>query len=246
MNSLIVFQEEGWGEGRIVLVGERAREVSSSHVCQVGRTLHVALYGGDKGSGVVREVSRERVVIDLVSTEPSLALRPIDLIVGLSRPQTNKKVIQAAVMAGVRSLHLVHLHSGEKSYLDSHILQEQHMRFEVAKALEQIGEGQYPVIHVHRDFRRFMSQAAGVLWGSEGAAKVVAHPGVSDASGVWHSSCISAVIAVGSERGWSEGELRIFEEHGFCPIGLGQRVVRVEVALVYLLGQTLCLPGYCE
>jgi 16S rRNA (uracil1498-N3)-methyltransferase len=239
MNSLIIYEDEGWHQGCIRLVGERARAARGSGTCLVGAELRVALLGGDKGLVRVCVSSDERVVLELLSTERSLSLRPIDLIVGLSRPQTTKKVIQAAVMSGVRSLHLVHLESGEKSYLDAHIFREADLRDEIVKALEQTWEGLYPAISVHRNFASFTRSHASLFGAADSALRVVAHPGAAPLSNVGYHATQSVVIAVGSEGGWSEQELQALLSRGFIQIGLGRRIVRVEVALLYLLGQTL-------
>jgi 16S rRNA (uracil1498-N3)-methyltransferase len=239
MNSLVVYPDEGWQSGRITLVGSRAREVSAAGSYQVGDTLRIALFGGDKGGGKIRAFSSEKIVIDLTWIDPSLDLRPIDLIVGLSRPQTTKKVIQAAVMSGIRSLHFVHLESGEKSYLDSHLFREDDLRYETAKALEQIWEGRYPDIRVHRDFGRFIRGNTELLSASDSRLSLIAQPGGGVITSEMCSANDSAVIAVGSEGGWSPRELATFNELGFVPVGLGARIVRVEIALLYLLGQTL-------
>ncbi|MCK5199364.1 MAG: RNA methyltransferase, partial [Spirochaetales bacterium] len=41
------------------------------------------------------------------------------------------------------------------------------------------------------------------------------------------SSCL---LAIGSERGWSERERKLFKKHGFVFAGLGSRVLRTETA----------------
>jgi 16S rRNA (uracil1498-N3)-methyltransferase len=241
MNSLIVYPDEGWQSGRITLVGSRVRNFNNSGTYQVGDTLRLALFGGDKGEGKVIELSSERIVIDLTWTGPSLELRPIDLIVGLSRPQTTKKVIQAAVMSGVRSLHFVHLYSGEKSYLDSHLFREADLREEISKALEQVWEGRYSDIQVHRDFGGFVSNNTELLSPVDTKLRLIAQPGGVLINSDMCSVNDSAVIAVGSEGGWSPRELAAFNKLGFVQVGLGARIVRVEIALLYLLGQTLLL-----
>lgn len=238
MNSLVVYEEEGWQEQRLLLTGDRARAACAGGSIQPGREVRVALFGGDKAVARVGECSDARVVLEIIRVEKSLPLRPVDVIVGLSRPQTTKKVIQAAVMAGVRSLHLVHLASGEKSYLDSHIFRPEDLRQEVGKALEQIWEGLYPRIQIHRSFRLFTREYEQQVM-ARAATKIVAHPGAATFCAAANSVNEEVVLAVGSEGGWSQHELSTLRECGFVQVGLGQRVVRVEVALLYLLGQTL-------
>ena len=45
------------------------------------------------------------------------------------------------------------------------------------------------------------------------------------------------MVAIGPERGWSEGEVSVFAEQGFVVVGLGERVLRVEIAVTFLVGQ---------
>jgi 16S rRNA (uracil1498-N3)-methyltransferase len=239
VNSLIIFSDEGWSQGRVTLLGARARAARESCSCEIGSELRIALFGGDKGVGRVLESSDEMIVIEILSVKPSLSLRSIDLIVGLSRPQTTKKVIQAAVMSGVRSLHLVHLDSGEKSYLDAHLLQQEQLRQEITKALEQTWEGLYPKVVIHRHFGSFIRNYERLFPSAVGELRVIAHPGAAPLGSKSVNVSSSAVIAVGSEGGWSQRELAALSNLGFQHVGLGERIVRVEVALLYLLGQML-------
>jgi RsmE family RNA methyltransferase len=240
MNSLLILANEGWESGRILISGARAKTLSSSYQFEVGQEIHVAKLGGEKGKAKIVCFSAATIELDMISTGPSLALRPIDLIVGLARPQTLKKVIQGATMAGVRSLHFVHTESGEKSYLTSHLLQPEALQIEIIKSLEQTGEGLYPEVHVHRSFRYFVSHHLPLLGSEQPSLRLIATP---DGSGLTASQLESPhrsmVIAVGSEGGWSAAEVATLCTQGFHKVGLGQRVVRVEVALLMLLGQAL-------
>jgi 16S rRNA (uracil1498-N3)-methyltransferase len=242
MNSLLVFPDELLEGGQAIeLIGARANDVFRSEHFESGDDIKFAVYGEPlKGIANVIESSAQRIALKTITLGDSLKLRAIDLVVGLSRPQTTKKVIQAAVMAGVRSLHLVHLESGERSYLDSHLLRPEDLRREIAKGLQQVWEGLYPEISVYRDMRSFLKQRSELLGGAaQGQIKVVAHPANSEVNCAAFSGYSSAVIAVGSEGGFNQRELEVFTERGFTALGLGARVVRVEVALIYLLGQSL-------
>lgn len=242
MNSLLIRENEGWESGDIVLVGKRARDVFHSNQFVLGQRVIVAQLGGDKGVAEVCRYGADRIELTLRHTEPSLALRPIDLVVGLARPQTTKKIIQIAVMSGVRSLHLVHTTLGEKSYLDSHILKPEFLQDEVVKALEQIGEGLYPNIYVHRSFRFLPWDQFEPPNPSQAIVKLVAVPGEPLSSPLVEDSCRGLhglVLAVGPEAGWTDKERSALLERGFTGIGLGPRIVRVELALALLLGQSL-------
>lgn len=242
MNSLLLFSEELVDSVRVVLVDERARQVFSAYEFQVGQRVCGALYAGSKFHLMVEVFSERLVEMRIVEVYPSLPLRSLDLVVGLSRPQTTKKVIQTAVMAGVRSLHLVATERGEKSYLDSHILRPADLRVEVGKALEQIWEGKVPEIRVHRSFGYFCKNTLSTITSHDALFKAIALPGAPLMTTAHvKQNARAAIFTVGPEAGWSDSEVAAFCDHGFTPIGLGPRIVRVETALGFVLGQSLLL-----
>lgn len=240
MNSLLILPEECVSDSRAELVGARALYAYEIHEARVGETVRVGVLGGAKGTALVEYAARDRVVLATQFSDEASPSLPIDLIIGVPRPQTVKKVIQAAVMLGVRSLHFVRTELGEKSYLSSHALEEESLRDETVKALEQVWETVPPQIKVHRTFSYFLkNHYPSIATNPGGTLSMVAHPlgrelVVADAPRV---SAAHLMLAIGPERGWSDDEVSAFRSSGFEVIGLGSRVVRVETALVLLMGQ---------
>ena len=250
MNSIVILPDEVRDGTTAILIGARARYAIDTHGVREGQAIKVAVTDGMRGEGRVLSVSDFEVALALTLTQPALAPIPVTLIVGVSRPQTIKKVIQSAVMFGVSSLHVVRSEKGDKSYLQSRSLDEDQIEEETIKAMEQIWDSRRPEIVVHRSFSHFMKQKLPMVVdsmrsvaGDGQVVKLIAHPGgahltCEDASRVANAATI---VAIGPERGWSEDEVRAFAEFGFDWIGLGERVLRVELALVSLLGQLAIL-----
>lgn len=246
MNSLVLFPQEVCDTAVAVLEGARARYAFDTHGVREGQSLKVAVMGGRRGQGRILLASTDKVTIELLLSDECLEPIPVSLLVGVSRPQTIKKVIQAAVMFGVSSLHFVKSEKGDKSYLQSRSLDDENIEEEALKALEQIWDSRRPEIVVHRTFSYFMenklSTVAETLMRDSGVSqvhKIVAHPGGAplrcDDAALLQGA--GSIIAIGPERGWSEGEIDVFDRSGFRRVGLGDRVVRVELALVFLLGK---------
>lgn len=241
VNSLIILPNECTSDTAALLTGERARYAYDTHGVRLGQTIKVGVLGGLRGEGRVVEASSERVSLEINVTQPPLVPAKIDLIVGVPRPQTVKKVIQAAVMFGVTSLHFVRSERGEKSYLQSRSLDPDQVGEETVKALEQVWDSRSPEIVVHRNFSYFMEHKLPAIEAMGGAhlSKFIAHPTheqltVKDVS---DNPLSHSLVAIGPERGWSDAEVDLFTARGFAPVGLGARVVRVELALVFLLGK---------
>jgi RsmE family RNA methyltransferase len=250
VNSLVLLSDEVCDASFAILEGERAHYAFETHGVREGQSMKVAVLGGLRGEGRILSASPEKVTLALELTGLQMDPIPVTLVVGVSRPQTVKKVIQAAVMFGVSSLHFVRSAQGEKSYLQSRSLDEDQIQEETLKALEQVWDSRAPQIVVHRTFSYFMENKLPEIVSSaqEGPVqgkvlKLIAHPGggqlvCSDAARV---VAAHSIIAVGPERGWSHDEVDLFQRAGFGVVGLGERVVRVELALVFLLGKLALL-----
>ena len=240
VNSLILLPEECISQSRAELVGSRALYAYETHEARAGESVRIGILGGAKGEALIESATRDRVVLETRFFEEASPPLPIDLIMGVPRPQTVKKVIQAAVMLGARSVHFVRSELGEKSYLSSHALEDESLHEETVKALEQVWETISPEIKVHRTFSYFLkNHYPSIATYSGQALSMVAHPQghelvVADAPRV---RAAPLILAIGPERGWSDDEVSAFRSCGFEVVGLGSRVVRVETALVLLMGQ---------
>ena len=252
MNSLIILPTECVDPTRGILSGERALYAFDTHGVRGGQSVKVAVLGGEKGIGFVHAASKERVEIIISRKLSSSSPLPVDLIVGVSRPQTVKKVIQAATILGARSLHFVKSEHGEKSYLQSQALEADQIQCEVIKGLEQVWESIPPQIHIHRNFKYFLEQHVpkfGAGKSDDERIKLLAHPGGQEARLILPDGKMlaglspSVVIAIGPERGWSESEVADFMSSGFKQLGLGDRVMRVELATVFIFGQLQACMG---
>ena len=98
---------------------ERAQHVLKVLRRDVGDAFNAGEVNGKRGKAIVEAIDEDviRLSFDLSIEEPALA--PIDLIVGLSRPQTNRKILQEATSLGVCSIRFVVTDRGEPSYAKS-------------------------------------------------------------------------------------------------------------------------------
>ena len=253
MNSHLLYPEEITNEGLVILSGERARHAREDfHDVVAGVSVPAAICGGNRGRAIYRSIASERVELNFESTAPPLDRTPVKLIVAISRPQTIKKVIQAGVFLGVREIFLVRTDRTEKSYLSSRELRSERIAAEVERALEQACDSISPRIEVggalndllrsRRGCRRgFFAHTGGGF--EEVLSEIPAtqmnnnedddrknNPSIEPSN--------DTIIAIGPEKGWSEREIRLFQECYFRPISLGERVLRVDAA-VYVASNSL-------
>ncbi len=242
MNSLIIFPEELKSPVEAVLTGERTLHAVDEHELTVGLTIRAALFGGNRGSATVLECSSKEVRLAVQFTEVPLPRCNQTWIVALSRPQTIKKIVQAAATLGIQALHIVRAAQSVKSYAQSPVLTQEGLRAEVLKGLEQSGDSVAPEISVHALFRPFIEDCLpGLLNDLRNPLCFLAHTrSISSLCGPVQGDQ-NCVLAIGPESGWSEHEAEQFGLLGFRVISLGARCMRVDTAAIYLSGQLECL-----
>ena len=242
MNLLLIHPQELVSSNQAQITGDRAAELRDAHELIPGVRVRAGILGGLLGHATVLSVGAEGIALDLVVAEPPPPRVPVILVVGLSRPQTIKKIIQAAVTLGVEELHLVRSERGERSYLSSTVLQPESLTREVELGLSQAVDTIAPHIAVHQRFLPFVEDLLPVRLEALPRRELVRVLADTRCASALPPTILSAgsqarvVAAIGPEAGWSEYELEKFRTAGFAPVSLGARIVRVETAVTTLAG----------
>ncbi|MFO7782561.1 MAG: RsmE family RNA methyltransferase, partial [Spirochaetia bacterium] len=174
-------------------------------------------------------------------------LHPVRLLLGHPRPIVLRRLLRDLSTLGIEQLVVVRTELGEKSYLESKLWQGDDVRRLLIEGAEQAGSTLLP--RVEKAWR--LADAIGqVVEGREGAPRVVFdnavsgegaasrgfHPpaaaGGGGASAARAAAGAGRVIAVGSERGWTDGERDLLRENGFETVLLGERILRTETAAI--------------
>lgn len=238
MNFLAFYPEECAGEIGTIC-GSRAVKVLERHSLQLGKSIAALCINGERGSATLVSADPGRLQFSLRWDSPAPTARAIRLIVAVSRPQTIKKVLQAAAVFGVERLDFVRSAEGEKSYLQSKALSEGVIADELLLGIEQSGECRLPLVSVHRNFQWYMERHLADGTEVRFIADTARDTGPCDLAKAWPDGerDLPVTFAVGSEVGWSPAEIACFVQEGFRRVTLGERILRVEHAVVTLLGQ---------
>ncbi len=219
------------------LTGRRARHVREVHRAQIGDELTVGQVGGLVGKGKVVRWERDEVILEVVLDTPPPPPSGLELLLAMPRPKILKKVLQAASSLGVKRVVLVNSYRVEKSYFDSPLLAPAVVHEHLVLGLEQARDTVLPEVRIEKRFRPFVEDEADGLW--KGARRLVAHP-VPEAPltpGAAGTSRDRLVVAVGPEGGWIPFEVELLEKLGFARFSLGPRILRVDVAVPYIVAQ---------
>lgn len=212
-----------------------------------GGTFWCGVKNGARGLATVREISPAGDVSFSVEWEENAAavpaLPPVRLLVGLSRPQTMKKIFAAAGEIGCSRIDVFRSEKGDPAYAESSLWKagDGTLAEILEKCAEQTCVPAVPEFRLHRSLAEFL--AAG-----EDAGGVPAHAArvaldVYEAENSFAEAAFPpgapVALAVGSERGWSERERAELRGNGFAFAHLGARVLRVETAVAAALAVAL-------
>ena len=227
------------GENEVVLSDEtfhhicvvcRQAEGSRFEVISQGKAFFVEIATLNKKSAIARILE----VRDL----PTLPLPRIHLALSLPKFQTVDKVLEKMVELGVFK---VHLFTSDFSFVKSKNkdIKKKLSRWEkiIKGATQQSGRGEVMNLTESREL--------GVLLEEEfrpsGGFGLLAYEGegglpVGERLKEMPLDCEDIWIFVGSEGGFSQGDLELFKDYSLLPISLGDQVLRVETACVTLVG----------
>lgn len=236
MNLLLLGDGDFRPDGTVRLTGRRARHVAEVLRAAPGDRLAAGRIGGGMGTAVVLVVTPQEAVLEVrLDAEPPPP-SAVALLVALPRPKILRRVLQAAAAMGIKRLVLLGSYRVEKSYFASPLLEPSAIEEQLRLGLEQGRDTRMPEVLVRRWFKPFVEDELDALFPD--TQRLLAHPGVApllDALAPPRGS--SAVLAVGPEGGWTAYEASQLEARGFARFSLGPRVLRVDAAVAYAVGQ---------
>ena len=194
---------------------------------EVGDSTDVGLVNGPRGKAILRSMNEHEVVFDIAWGKEPPALLPIDLIVGLSRPQTSRAILQEATSLGVRSIYFAATQRAEPSYASSKLWTADEWKRLVRAGVEQAFSTRFPTV-------KFGVSLSDCIESTNSTAHRICLDNYEATTGLWEASHKkqSVVLAVGSERGWTENERELFRQNGFVLAHLGDRPLRTETAAI--------------
>jgi RsmE family RNA methyltransferase len=134
---------------------------------------------------------------------------------------------------GVKHIVLLNSWRVEKSYWQSPFLQPQALNELSLVALEQAVDTVMPHISLKSRFKPFVEDELEEF--CAGTTRMVAHP--YDAPECPRGPLGALSLAVGPEGGFIPYEVEMLKQRGFSAVNLGERILRVEDAVVALLGR---------
>lgn len=236
MNILLAEQKEIVNR-RITLTDHRATHIIKVLRAGVGDTVRIGVIDGQRGAAVIEamRVQHPRSVVLKVDLHEMVHAPPrIDLILALARPIMMRRILSQATTLGVGRFFVIHANRVEKSFWEASLLEEERYREQLRQGLEQAIDTRMPKVSLYRRFKPFVEDFLPTIAGDY-SHRLVAHPGgthtLQEGLAGEHDRIL---LAVGPEGGWVDYEVQKFTEAGFASCTLGERILKVDTAVVAL------------
>lgn len=205
----------------------------------VGDEFDVGLINGPKGKARLEEIAPDTLVLSYGWSDAEPPLDPITLLVGLSRPQTNRKILQSAATMGVERMLFPITDRAEPAYAHSKLWTTGEYRRHVLAGVAQAFTTQVPSV----TFGMTLEEALSSVTHADAKLALDNYEHTEPMSDVQFRSDPSIVLAVGSERGWTAAERESLRDADFRLVGMGERVLRTETAVVSALALVKAATG---
>ncbi len=235
MNLVLLDPEELRPDGTARLGGRRAAHAQEVLRAAPGDRILAGVVGGRMGEAEVLAIGPAELLLRPALDRDPPPPSPVALLLALPRPKILRRVLQSSAAMGVKRIAVVGSYRVEKSYYASPFHAEDAIRAELRLGLEQGRDTTLPEVTVHRFFKPFVEDVLDAAL--RAPARLLAHPVGGAALEDVAPRGGGATLAIGPEGGWTAYETDRLRERGFAPFTLGPRVLRVDAAVPYAVGQ---------
>jgi 16S rRNA (uracil1498-N3)-methyltransferase len=235
VNRLLLTEAECTASSKNLLMLDKD-DRRSRHILDVlrlapGAVLQAALLNRGLTTLTFLEARAESLYFQIAPLQMMKNTAAIDLILALPRPQTLRKILFLAPQMGIRRIALMRSRRVEKSFYHSPLLSTGEWRRHLQLGMEQAGTCFQPEVEIHERFLPFVEDHLPT-WLAPGSIALIPHPKASGTlSDLPLPLAPRSCLAIGPEGGWQAHEVLKFQEMGFVPIHLGERIMRVETAV---------------
>jgi RsmE family RNA methyltransferase len=193
-----------------------------------GDVFDAGVLGGKRGKGKIERIAEDGSIFFSLELDETAPRRlPLHIGVGFLRPIQMQRILRDLSSMGVGAISVFGTDLGEKSYRDTNFFDDGGACAALRAGASQSRDTTLPAL------TRCLNVDEWLLSLSPEQCRIFADnvKGEGAVTALQHGIA-SAVVAVGSERGWSDRERAIFKEAHFQRLSLGSRALRTETACI--------------
>jgi 16S rRNA (uracil1498-N3)-methyltransferase len=233
MNSIILNSSDG-----VITDPQVLMHLYSTIKAKVGDQLKCTVLNRGICTGTVTSLSLSSCQLSLAEIAPQVP-QWFNLVVGVSRPQTSKKVLEHATTFGAKKIHFFKAALSEKSYLDAKIFDRLEFKEYLYTGLSQSAlYSSLPEVLVDK-FNPADSY-------KEVPQKFILDLNAKENFLDMRSSIdfdTPVTLAIGPERGFISDDIERFHKAGFKSVKISSSILRVEHAIYSAVSQLELIRG---
>ena len=210
---------------------ERAQHIIKVLHKKAGDTFTAGVIGGASGTAQILSIGDDGITFSFTEGGDGKPLSQLEMIIGFPRPIQLKRLLRDIAALGVCRVHLTGTDLGEKSYMQSNLVEHGAAYKMLLDGTVQAGSTHVPELCLYKTLDECLKTVTGENAGDGNCLKLAldnVNPDARLADVVKKSERV--VAAIGSERGWTDRERRLLESQGFVRCGMGERIMRTETA----------------
>lgn len=209
---------------------------------KLGGVFYVGFTNSYRALAKLEKINEDAsITLSIVEQEVSPSCLSIDLLIGMPRPHTAKRVLFEASCLGVRRIHFFQSDNTEPSYMKSRLWEEEKYKERLLLGAEQSFTTHVPEIRVHTNLKTALCE----IYQTTDQIAFLAMDNYEASQGLGDSLQSSkdakashTFLAFGPERGWSDAERALLLKDNWKFVHLGARVLRLEMAVVSAIAIT--------
>ena len=211
---------------------ERAQHIIKVLHKKAGEEFTAGIIGGQSGLAKIIKIDEEGITFEFTGSGDGKPLTKLEMIIGFPRPIQLKRLLRDIAALGVSRVHLTGTDLGEKSYMQSNLVERGSAYQMLLDGTVQAGSTFVPELCLYKT----LDECLNAVCKGEGSdclklALDNVNPSTRLSDAVHGNDCDKRVVAaIGSERGWTERERKVLESKGFVRCGMGERIMRTETA----------------
>ena len=236
--NLILF-EDSFEQINLSADDPRTRHILWVLKIELGGVFYVGFINGDRALAKIETIDKDgSITLSIVERMASPPCLPVDLLIGMPRPHTAKRVLFEAACLGVRQIHFFQSDHTEPSYMKSRLWQEGNYKERLLLGAEQSFTTHLSEVFVHSNLEDALTE----MNSKEDRPIQIALDNYEAKLGLGDAlkfgiQCRQLKVphiflALGSERGWSDSERALLSKQKWEFAHLGNRVLRLEMAVV--------------
>lgn len=195
---------------------------------RVGDSFDVGVINGPAGKARVEALDKDSLSISVDWGSPPPPPPPVDLIVGMCRPATARKILATVPTLGVMRVIFVPSSRSDPAYRKSSLWESGEWRARLIEGVEQAFDTHLPELILPESLEEGLQLVAGV----DKRLALDVYEAKEPLSKCALGPDEPVALAIGPERGWSGRDRRLLREAGFTMVSLSERVLRIETAVV--------------